>query len=121
MKEAGMSVFLRRLAVSVGLAVVLTGAGAVATAAPAQAATFPPIGTVVCHIGPVSGPQCGAVTAVNVTIRHADGTLYRVFTYNACTFPGDRGASIFLPSTGAQIGTVFGSVGVCRTAGLPIS
>lgn len=114
-----MSVFLRRLAASTGLAVALTVAGTVATAAPAQAAV-PTVGSTVCHVGPVSGLQCGIVTAVNVGIRYPDGTMYFAFLYNACAQPGDGGAPIFQPSAGVQVGTVIGSVGGCRTAGLPL-
>jgi streptogrisin B len=115
-----MPVFLRRLVTSAALAIALTGAGTVATAAPAQAAA-PPVGSVVCHAGPVSGLQCGVVTAVNVTINYPGGTLYGVFLYNACSQPGDGGAPIYRGSTGAQVGTVIGSIGPCRTAGLPLA
>lgn len=115
-----MSVFLRRFVASAALAIALTAAGTVATAAPAQAAT-PPVGSAVCHVGPVSGLQCGTVTAVNVTITHPGGTVHGVFLYSACAQPGDGGAPIYQLSTGVQIGTVLGSVGACRTAGLPLS
>jgi streptogrisin B len=109
-----MSVFLRRLAVPVAFAIAMIAA----TAAPAQAAA-PPVGSTVCHLGPVSGLRCGIVTAVNVTINHPGGPIFGAFLYNACAQPGDGGAPIYLPSTGAQVGTVLGSVGICRTAGLP--
>lgn len=110
----------RRLAATVLLTIALTGAATVAGSAPARAAGFPPVGSTVCHLGPVSGLRCGVVTAVNVTIVHPGGTVYHVFLYNACAQPGDGGAPIYQPSTGAQIGTVLGTVGQCRTAGLPL-
>jgi hypothetical protein len=43
-----------------------------------------------------------------------------VFLYNACAQPGDGGAPIYQPSTGLQIATILGTVGQCRTAGLPL-
>jgi streptogrisin B len=114
-----MPAFFRRLMTSAALAIALTGAGTMATAAPAHAAV-PPVGSVVCHAGPVSGLQCGPITAVNVTINYPGGTVFGAFLYNACSQPGDGGAPIFRLSTGAQVGTVLGAVGPCRTAGLPL-
>jgi streptogrisin B len=110
---------LRRLATSAVLTIALTGAAVVA-AAPAHAATNPPIGSVVCHVGPTTGTRCGVVTAVNATINYPGGTISGVFLYNACSAPRDGGAPIFRQSTGLQVGTVLGSVGQCRTAGLPL-
>ncbi|HEY8475150.1 MAG TPA: hypothetical protein VIL37_21370 [Natronosporangium sp.] len=113
-----MSGFLRRFLTSVGLAAVLAGAGVVTTATPAQAAV-PPVGSVVCHVGRVSGLQCGTVTAINVTISFPGGPVHGVFLYTASAQPGDSGAPIYAMSSGDQIGTVLGSVGG-RTAGLPL-
>lgn len=110
----------RRLVTAALIAIALTGAAAIAVPTPAQAATFPPVGSVVCHVAPVSGVRCGVVTNVNLAILHADGTIVRVFAYNACALPGDGGAPIFRQSNGTQVGTIFGTLGPCRTAGLPL-
>jgi streptogrisin B len=110
----------RRLATLAVLMIALIGAGTVAAAPAAHAASWPPVGSTVCHVGRVSGTLCGVVTAVNVVIAHPDGSIDRVFLYNACAQPGDGGAPIFRVSPWVQIGTVLGTVGQCRTAGLPL-
>jgi streptogrisin B len=115
-----VSKVFRRLAATAVLTIAMTGAATVAASPPAHAAGFPPVGSVVCHVGPVSGTRCGTVTAVNVAIVYPNGTVYHVFLYSACAQPGDGGAPIYRASTGAQVGTVLGSVGQCRTAGLPL-
>jgi hypothetical protein len=110
----------RRLATSAVLTIALTGAATVAASAPAHAVTFPPVGSVVCHVGPTTGMRCGVVTQVNAVINYPDGAIYHVFLYTACSEPRDGGAPIFQSSTGVQVGTVLGRIGQCRTAGLPL-
>lgn len=102
----------RRFASALALALALFAT----PAAPAHAASLPPIGSTVCHSGPVTGWHCGTLTATNVTIVYPDGVVYGAFRYSACSAPGDQGAPVYHGS--AQIGTVLGGSG-CQTYGLP--
>src|SRR5918997_599749 len=81
-------VFRRLVTLAVRM-VALIGAGTVAASSPAHAASWPPVGSTVCHVARVSGTLCGVVTAVNVVIAYPDGSTDRVFLYNACAQPGD--------------------------------
>jgi hypothetical protein len=102
-------------------AVTLTAGLTLGPATPAHAATMPPVGSVVCHVGPVSGLRCGTVVAVNVVINFPDGSTYQLFRYSACSQPGDAGAPVYQLSTGEQVGTVFGFGGSsCQTFALPL-
>lgn len=103
-----------RFASALILALALTLVAA--PAAPAQAAVLPPIGSTVCHSGPVTGWQCGTLTDVNLTVVYPGGVVYGVFRYRACSAPGDGGAPVYHGDT--QIGTVLGGSG-CQTFGLP--
>lgn len=113
---------LRRVAAAVTFTGALIATSTVALAAPAHAAALPPIGSTLCHVSPVTGTQCGALTAINQTIYYPGGAVYGAFRYQACSGPGTQGAPIY--AGGVQVGTVIGGSGNCAiggvTFGLPL-
>lgn len=114
---------LRRLAATAALGLAMSAGTVAATAAPAQAAPLPPIGSPLCHVSPTVGLQCGALTQVNLTIQFPQGVIHGAFRYQACVTARDNGIPVFNPATGAVVGTVIGGTGNCRfgasTFGLP--
>jgi streptogrisin B len=120
---------LRQLLATVAAALLLVSGLTFATPAPAAAggtiAALPPVGSAICHAGPVSGLRCGTLAAVNVTVIFPGGQVVTgLFRYTACAEPGDGGAPIFDLRTGQQIGTVVAATGNCsiggQTFGLPL-
>ncbi|MFE1921104.1 S1 family peptidase [Streptomyces asoensis] len=79
-------------------------------------AANPTIGRSVCHVGRTSGVHCGTVTAVNVTVNYAEGTVYGLFRSTACSEAGDIGAPAYSGST--ALGFAVGSSGNCSSGGV---
>lgn len=70
-------------------------------------AASPTVGRSMCHVGRVSGFQCGTVTAVNVSISYPEGTVYGLFQSTAHSEPGDQGGPAF--SGGTALGFIVGA------------
>lgn len=117
-----ISSLLRRFAATVAATMLLATGGVLTTAAPAAAApgtaaTLPPIGSVLCHVGQTTGLRCGTLVAVNLTIVFPTGVVTGVFRYTACAEPGDHGSPIFYPGNGTQVGTIVAGIGNCSAGG----
>ncbi|HEY3505796.1 MAG TPA: S1 family peptidase, partial [Actinocatenispora sp.] len=65
-----------------------------------DAAGTVPVGATVCKTGRTSGTSCGTVTAVDVTIRYAEGRVHGLYQTTACTESGDSGGPLYAGRTG---------------------
>ncbi|GAA1891895.1 S1 family peptidase [Asanoa iriomotensis] len=73
------------------------------------------VGSRVYRSGP-NGLRAGSITAVNVTVNYADGTVTGLIRTNICSQPGDSGGPLFAGTTG--IGITSGGSGSCTTGGV---
>ncbi|OEV28819.1 streptogrisin B precursor [Streptomyces nanshensis] len=69
----------------------------------------PLVGQSMCHVGRVSGLQCGTVEAVNVSVNYPEGTVNGLFRSTAHSEPGDEGGPAFSGNT--ALGFIVGSGG----------
>jgi S1-C subfamily serine protease len=83
--------------------------------APIRTFGSPAIGQRVTRSGP-SGVRTGTVTAVNVTVNYADGTVLGLIRTNICSQPGDSGGPLFAGTVG--IGITSGGSGSCASGGV---
>ncbi|MDG4824809.1 S1 family peptidase [Asanoa sp. WMMD1127] len=72
------------------------------------------VGQRVHRSGP-SGVRSGTVTALNVTVNYADGTVTGLIRTTICSQPGDSGGPLFAATVG--IGITSGGSGSCTTGG----
>ncbi|MEV4537849.1 S1 family peptidase [Asanoa sp. NPDC049518] len=73
------------------------------------------IGSRVTRSGP-NGVRSGTVTALNVTVNYADGTVTGLIRTNICGQPGDSGGPLFAGTVG--VGITSGGSGSCTTGGV---
>ncbi|GIF77143.1 S1 family peptidase [Asanoa siamensis] len=73
------------------------------------------VGSRVYRSGP-GGLRAGTVTALNVTVNYADGTVTGLIRATICSQPGDSGGPLFAGTTG--IGITSGGSGSCTTGGV---
>ncbi|HEU5269476.1 MAG TPA: S1 family peptidase, partial [Jatrophihabitans sp.] len=73
------------------------------------------VGERVCRSGGTTGVHCGTVTAVNVTVNYADGTVTGLIQTNICSEPGDSGGALYDGTT--ALGLESGRVGNCSSGG----
>ena len=85
---------------------ISTGGGGTAVI---TGAADPAVGQSVCHVGRVSGLQCGTVLAVDLSVSFPEGTVSGLFSSNAHSEPGDVGGPAF--SGGTALGLIVGSGG----------
>ncbi|MDG9719622.1 S1 family peptidase [Streptomyces sp. DH24] len=83
---------------------------------PITSARNPAVGERICMPSLSGGLRCGQVTAVNVTVRYADSTVYGLFSANLCAEPGDMGGPGFNGT--AALGIAVGGQGSCSTGGV---
>ncbi|OLF08054.1 hypothetical protein BLA60_24605 [Actinophytocola xinjiangensis] len=80
------------------------------------------VGSSVCSSNPVSGWNCGTVTATNTTVCYQQGCVYQLIRTNMCSAPGGSGAPVVTnPGAGSTvraIGMVAGGSGNCTTGGV---
>ncbi len=69
----------------------------------------------VCHVGSTSGYHCGYITALNVTINLATGTVYGLYQSNICSEPGDSGGPLFAGTV--ALGIIVAGNGNCSSGG----
>ncbi|GAB7036403.1 hypothetical protein JCM9533A_02500 [Catenuloplanes niger JCM 9533] len=74
------------------------------------------VGQAVQRSGSTTGLRGGTVTAVNVTVNYAEGTVYGLTRTTACAEPGDSGGPLFATTTG--LGTLSGGSGNCTAGGV---
>ena len=77
------------------------------------------VGRSVQKLSPVSGIHGGTVTAVNVTVNHAGGTVYGLDRSTLCSSTGEGGAPVFAGSVALGIST--GGSGNCSSGGTTYS
>ncbi|RFS81528.1 streptogrisin B precursor [Actinomadura spongiicola] len=63
------------------------------------AARSPKVGENLCRLSPLTGVQCGTVTAVNVSVNHPEGTITGLTRTSICAVPGDRQGAPFFTGT----------------------
>ncbi|WP_089254313.1 S1 family peptidase [Asanoa hainanensis] len=73
------------------------------------------VGTRVTRSGP-SGVRSGTITALNVTVNYADGSVTGLIRTTICSQPGDSGGPLFAGTTG--VGITSGGSGSCTTGGV---
>jgi streptogrisin D len=86
---------------------------------PTYAAANTYVGQYVCKSGSTTGVTCGYITAKNVTVNYAEGTVYGLDQASLCADHGDSGGALFAGTTG--YGTVSGGIGgTCTTFYQPL-
>lgn len=80
-------------------------------------------GASLCRSGRTTGYRCGTITAKNVTVNYAEGTVFGLTQSNACVGGGDSGGSWITGSGQAQGVTSGGNLqaGTNNNCGLPSS
>jgi streptogrisin D len=73
------------------------------------------VGQAVTRRGSTTGTHSGTVTALNVTVRYAEGVVRQMIQTNVCAEPGDSGGPLYAGST--ALGLTSGGSGNCRTGG----
>ncbi|MFG1999763.1 S1 family peptidase [Spirillospora sp. NPDC048911] len=73
------------------------------------------VGLAVRRSGSTTGVHSGTVTAINQTVRYAQGTVSGLIRTNVCAEPGDSGGSLFAGS--AAVGLTSGGSGNCSSGG----
>jgi hypothetical protein len=81
------------------------------------------LGASVCRSGRTTGYRCGTITAKNVTVNYAEGTVFGLSQSNACVGGGDSGGSWITVPGQAQGVTSGGNLqqGTNSNCGLPAS
>lgn len=80
-------------------------------------------GASLCRSGRTTGYRCGTITAKNVTVNYAEGTVYGLTQSNACVGGGDSGGS-WITGSGQGQGVTSGGnsqAGTNSNCGLPSS
>ncbi|GAA3261052.1 S1 family peptidase [Dactylosporangium siamense] len=72
------------------------------------------VGQAVRRAGP-NGIRTGTITALNVTINYAGGTVYGLIRTTVCSEPGESGGPLYAGTAG--IGINWGGSGNCATGG----
>lgn len=85
------------------------------TSRPITAVSGGAVGQSVQRAGQASGVRSGRITAVNVTVRFADGTVTGLIRTTVCAEPGDSGGPLFTGNT--ALGMTVGGSGNCSTGG----
>lgn len=75
-----------------------------------------PVGASVCKTGSTTGVTCGTVTAKNVTVNYAQGTVTGLTRTTICAEPGDSGGPVFAGTQGQ--GIISGGSGNCASGGI---
>ncbi len=93
--------------------------GNVAVRGSTEAAT----GASVCRSGRTTGYRCGTITAKNITVNYAEGSVFGLSQSNACVGGGDSGGSWITGAGQAQGVTSGGNLqaGTNNNCGLPTS
>ncbi|MEU4659761.1 S1 family peptidase [Streptomyces sp. NPDC023723] len=78
-------------------------------------AATPAVGQSLCHVGRASGVHCGTVTALNVTVNFAEGTVHGLIRSTTCAEPGDDGAPAYTGTL--AVGFLVASTGNCTSGG----
>jgi streptogrisin D len=73
------------------------------------------VGETVRRSGSTTGVRSGIVTALNATVRYAEGTVTGLIRTTVCAQPGDSGGPLFAGS--AALGLTSGGSGNCRSGG----
>ncbi|MEU0264465.1 S1 family peptidase [Nocardioides sp. NPDC006303] len=73
------------------------------------------VGQSVTRDGSTTGVHTGTVTAVNASVRYAEGTVSGLIQTNVCAEPGDSGGALYSGST--ALGLTSGGSGNCSTGG----
>ncbi|MFF7449338.1 MULTISPECIES: trypsin-like serine protease [unclassified Streptomyces] len=74
------------------------------------------VGQSVCRRGATTGVRCGRVTALNVTVNYAGGTIvYGLIQTNICAEPGDSGGPLYAGDK--VLGILSGGSGNCTSGG----
>jgi streptogrisin D len=73
------------------------------------------VGQTVTRRGSTTGTHTGRVTALNVTVRYAEGVVRQMIQTTVCAEPGDSGGPLYASST--ALGLTSGGSGNCRTGG----
>jgi len=73
------------------------------------------VGETVRRSGSTTGVHSGRVTALNVTVNYAQGTVYGLIKTTVCAEPGDSGGPLFAGST--ALGLTSGGSGNCSSGG----
>ncbi|GLW67685.1 serine protease [Actinomadura rubrobrunea] len=73
------------------------------------------VGQSVRRSGSTTGVRSGTVTALNQTVRYAEGTVSGLIRTNVCAEPGDSGGPLF--SGSIALGLTSGGSGNCTTGG----
>ena len=76
----------------------------------------PAVGQTVRRSGSTTGVRSGTVTALNQTVRYAEGTVSGLIRTTVCAEPGDSGGSLFSGTT--AYGLTSGGSGNCSTGGV---
>ncbi|RKS70714.1 hypothetical protein BZB76_5191 [Actinomadura pelletieri DSM 43383] len=80
------------------------------------AARSPKVGENLCRLSPLTGVQCGTVTAVNVSVNHPEGTITGLTRTNICAASGERPGAPFFTGTIA-LGLEAAGGGDCNSGG----
>ncbi|MBA9005586.1 S1 family peptidase [Thermomonospora cellulosilytica] len=78
-------------------------------------AANPVVGQSVQRSGSTTGVRSGQVTALNQTVRYAEGTVSGLIRTTVCAQPGDSGGPLFSGNT--ALGLTSGGSGNCTTGG----
>ncbi|MCI0382992.1 S1 family peptidase [Streptomyces sp. CNQ085] len=76
----------------------------------------PSVGRNICHQGSATGPRCGRVTAVGITIDYGGGPVDGLFVSNVCSDYFDRGTLGF--SNTRILGIIVSGSGSCDFGGV---
>jgi streptogrisin D len=79
-------------------------------------AATPAVGQTVRRSGSTTGVRSGTVTALNQTVRYAEGTVTGMIRTTVCAEPGDSGGSLFNGTT--AYGLTSGGSGNCSSGGV---
>lgn len=78
-------------------------------------ARTPSVGETVYRRGSTTGIHSGSVTALNATVRYAEGTVYGLIRTTVCAEPGDSGGSLYRGTS--ALGLTSGGSGNCSSGG----
>ncbi|WP_229397747.1 S1 family peptidase [Micromonospora okii] len=84
---------------------------------PVTGVATPAVGMAVCRSGSTTGVRCGTITALNVTVNYAEGSVSGLIRTNICGEPGDSGGPLYVAATGKIVGILSGGSGNCTTGG----
>lgn len=73
------------------------------------------VGQSVTRRGSTTGVHSGTVTALNVTVRYAEGVVRQMIQTTVCAEPGDSGGPLYASSI--ALGLTSGGSGNCQSGG----